>query len=151
MEKLLSWYNLLKINGLNMDRKMPQDTLSFLQRLQEYGLWGYAWLLFISLLGGTVRYLTSASGTPFSIKAWIKELVISGFVGVITIMICQYYQLDFMLTGAITGIASHNGTRSIYLIAEIIKKKMTIIEELEPTKSPKVLAKREDKQNADLN
>lgn len=106
-----------------MRQNMPADNLSFVQRLAEYGLLGYAWLLIISVWGGTVRYITDIKlGNKPSFIAWLYEAVVSAFVGVITAMTCQYYQLDFLLTSAITGVAAHNGTRTLYVIAEIIKK-----------------------------
>lgn len=101
---------------------MPLDNLSFLQRLTEYGVWGYLWILFISFWGGTVKYLTSLKGRSFNVCEWLSETIISGFVGIVTAMTCQYYQVDFILTSAITGIAAHNGTRSLYLITDFLKK-----------------------------
>ena len=105
---------------------MPQDTLSFIERLHEYGVWGYTWILVISLWAGTVRYLTSLEGERPTLFNWLTETIVSGFVGVLTAMICQYYQLDFLLTSAITGVAAHNGTRSLYILSEIIKKNTAI-------------------------
>ena len=102
---------------------MPNDTLSFLQRLQEYGVLGYLWLLVFSVWGGTVRYISDIKrGNKPSFISWLYEACVSGFVGIITAMTCQYYQLGFLLTSAITGMAAHNGTRTLYVLAEIIKK-----------------------------
>lgn len=109
---------------------MPQDTLSFLQRLEEYGALGYAWILFVSFWAGTVRYLTSLNGKRPTIFGWLSETCVSGFVGIIAAMTCQYYQLDFLLTSAITGICAHNGTRSLYLIGDILKKNTTSLDRI---------------------
>lgn len=106
-----------------MRQNMPMDNLSFLQRLAEYGILGYLWLLVISIWGGTVRYISDIKrGNKPSFISWLYEACVSGFVGIITAMTCQYYQLDFLLTSAITGMAAHNGTRTLYVLAEIIKK-----------------------------
>lgn len=105
---------------------MPQDTLGFMARLNEYGVWGYAWILVISLWAGTVKYLTTLKGERPTLFDWLTETVVSGFVGVLTAMICQYYALDFLLTSAITGVAAHNGTRSLYILSEVIKKNTAI-------------------------
>ena len=127
---------------------MPQDTLSFLQRLQEYGVLGYAWILLVSFWAGTAKYLTSLNGAKPTLFGWLSETVVSGFVGIIAAMTCQYYQLDFLLTSAITGICAHNGTRSLYLIGELLKKKTValsqIINESQPNQTIK-LSKRKDK------
>lgn len=132
-----------------MDKNMPHDKLSFIQRLMEYGLWGYAWLFVISIWGGTVRYISDIKlGNKPSFISWLYEACISGFVGIITAMTCQYYQLDFFLTSAITGIAAHNGTKSLYVIAELIKKNTCSLSktEINPnTKSPLLNTKRKKK------
>ena len=101
---------------------MPQDSLSFLQRLHEYGVLGYLWLLFVSMWAGTAKYLTSLNGRKPTFLGWLSETVVSGFVGIISAMTCHYYGFDFLLTSAITGICAHNGTRSLYLIGELLKK-----------------------------
>ena len=101
---------------------MPQEQLTLLQRLAEYGVFGYLWLLFISLLGGTVKYITSLNGEKPTALGWFFETVTSGFVGIVAAMACQSFEVDFFLTSAITGICAHNGTRSIYLITAAIKK-----------------------------
>jgi len=106
---------------------MPQDVISFMERLNEYGVFGYIWILFVSFWAGTVRYLTSLKGNKPTFFGWIIETIISGFVGIIVAMTCQYFKVDFLLTSAITGIAAHNGTRSIYLVGEIIKKNTNLI------------------------
>lgn len=130
-----------------MDKHMPHDTLSFLQRIQEYGLLGYAWILLVSFWAGTAKYLTSLNGKKPTLLGWFTETCVSGFVGVIAAMTCQYYQLDFLLTSAITGICAHNGTRSLYLIGQILKKNTPIVSQFieEPTKVKMVHRKNEDK------
>ena len=101
---------------------MPNDALNFLQRLTEHGVLGYLWLLLISIWAGTARYVSALNGQRPTFWGWFTETIVSGFVGIITAMVCQYYQLDFVLTAAITGISAHNGTRSLYLIGQVIKK-----------------------------
>lgn len=102
--------------------KMPNDTLSFLERVQEYGLFGYLWLLIISMWAGTARYLSGLNGEKPSFWGWLTENVISGFAGILAAMLCQYYRMDFLLTAAITGIAAHNSTRALYIIGQVVKK-----------------------------
>ena len=104
---------------------MPQDLLTLFQRLSEHGVLGYIWLLTISIWGGTVKYIIDTKkGNKPTFIGWLYESCISGFVGIITAMICQYYQLDFLLTSAITGIAAHNGIGTLSLIVTILKKNL---------------------------
>ena len=101
---------------------MPKDKFDLLLLIQEHGLLGYLWFLILSFWAGTVRYLSSLNGRKPKFFEWLSETIISGFVGVITAMVCQYYNLDYLITAAITGVAAHNGTRSLYLLTEILKK-----------------------------
>lgn len=127
---------------MRKSKLMPIDNLSFLQRLQEYGILGYTWLLFVSFWAGTVRYLTTLDGKKPTCIGMLTEAAVSGFVGIITAMTCQYYHLDFLLTSAITGIFAHNGTRSLYLIGKILKKNIEeVINEPQPKQTRQ--AKRE--------
>jgi hypothetical protein len=130
-----------------MDKQMPNDSLSFLQRLQEYGILGYVWILVVSFWAGTAKYLTSLNGKKPELFAWFSETVISGFVGIIAAMTCQYYQLDFLLTSAITGICAHNGTRSLYLIGEILKKNAPMMNRLAEEPRQEAILSMKDKDN----
>lgn len=101
---------------------MPHDKVDLIDKLSEYGVLGYIWLLIISIWGGSVRYIADIkNGKVPTFIGWFFEAVVSGFVGVVTAMICHYYQIDYLLTAALTGIAAHNGTRTLYLIAEKLK------------------------------
>ena len=133
-----------------MDKHMPQDTLSFIQRLQEYGILGYAWILLVSFWAGTAKYLTSLNGQKPTIFGWLSETCVSGFVGIIAAMTCQYYQLDFLLTSAITGICAHNGTRSLYVIGQMLKKNNSELNQIviEPSVSGTArMAKKKEQDN----
>lgn len=128
-----------------MDNKpMPKDTVELLQRIQENGILNYLILFMISMWAGVVKYLSSLDGKKPTFLGLLTDVSISGFVGVITALTCQYYELDFLLTAAITGISAHNGTRSLYLIGNFLKKNTSspLIETEETTTQRKLLAKR---------
>ncbi len=128
---------------------MPQDTLSFIQRLQEYGILGYAWIILVSFWAGTAKYLISLNGQKPTLFGWLSETCVSGFVGVIAAMTCQYYQMDFFLTAAITGICAHNGTRSLYIIGHLLKKNNSDLNRIvsEPSIDSARLTKKKEQDN----
>ena len=108
-----------------MGKAMPADTtVTVLQRLQEYGFLGYGWILFLSFWAGTSSYLSGLNGDKPTVFGWLSETIISGFVGVVAAMVCQYYHLDFLLTSAITGISAHNGIKSLSVIGNLLKKNL---------------------------
>lgn len=101
---------------------MPQDTISFLQRIQEHGLLGYVGVLLISCWAATVRYLMSLKGKKGKFKEWMMESCVCMFVGTVTAMVCKHYEVEPYLLHAIVALSAHNGTRSLYLIGEFLKK-----------------------------
>lgn len=128
---------------------MPKDTVELLQRIQENGVIYYLVLLALSMWAGFVKYLSSLNGKKPTFLGLLTDVCTSGFVGVITALTCQYYEVDFLLTAAITGISAHNGTRSLYLIGNFIKKNTTapkINQEEEPIAPKKVLSHKQPKE-----
>ena len=129
---------------------MPYEGLSLAQRIQEFGYLGYGLILFFSFIGGTVRYLTGLKGTKPTILAWLTEVFVSGFVGLMTGLTCQYYSVDPLLTLVIVGVSAHNGTRSIYLLGELLKKNQTAISATIPVSAlpdQKLMAKNKEQSN----
>ncbi|AUR93186.1 TMhelix containing protein [Vibrio phage 1.184.A._10N.286.49.A5] len=133
---------------------MPHDSLSIAQRIQEFGYIGYAWIVVLSLFAGTVRYLTGLNGKPPKLFAWIVEMLVSGFVGLLTGLLCYYYEIDPILMLVIVGVSAHNGTRSIYLLTEILKKNSSTLNGIasEPqVQSSGLMAKKTEKDNGNNN
>tara|TARA_R110000744_G_scaffold105561_1_gene201722 strand:- start:924 stop:1316 length:393 start_codon:yes stop_codon:yes gene_type:complete len=104
-----------------MDKHMPQDTLSFIQRIQEYGILAYVAFLFLSMWAGTVSFFKDESKNKLS--EWVVEMVISSFVGLVTGLACQYYEVDVVLACVVTSISAMNGTKSLEWLADFLKKK----------------------------
>ncbi len=130
---------------------MPSDTLSFLQRLQEYGIIQYAIMIAMGFWAGTVKYLMSLNGHRGKIKDWLIESFVCMFVGVITFMVGESYIESQTMLIAISTLSAHNGTRSLYLIGQILKKNTPILNQMidEPTKVK--LANRKGDQNGTSN
>ena len=94
---------------------------------ENYSLVTYIWVIGLSILGGTVRTLTHLKmGMSFRdlCRRWIIDIVVSAFIGMVTFFLCEYAQLDQMLTAAFIGISAHMGTRAIVIIEEFLYKKV---------------------------
>lgn len=100
---------------------MPEGKLNIIKDIidNQYGL-----LLLMSIWAGTAKYLSELKGSKVTLLGWATEAIISGFVGVITALICEHYQIPLVLSAAIVGISAHNGTRSLYFISVILKKRL---------------------------
>ena len=103
--------------------KDPIDVgLTIMQQISKYGVVNWLWFLLISVWAGTAKYLSDLNGSTPTLQGWFIDAVISGFVGMIAVMACQYMELSLPLTGVLTGVFAHNGTRSLYIIRNILRK-----------------------------
>ena len=96
---------------------------------QNYSFITYLWVFAMAMFGGVahnVKKLKNGTLARFSFSELLGDLIISGFLGVVTFFLCEYAGLDRMLTAALIGMSAHQGTRGIYFIEEIIAKKFKL-------------------------
>lgn len=96
---------------------------------ENYNIITYVWILVLSAFGGVannIRKIKSGELKRFSFSELVGDLVISGFLGVITFFLCEYENLDHMLTAAIIGMSAHQGTRGIYFIEKMLASRFKI-------------------------
>ena len=89
----------------------------------------YVWVLLLSIWGGVasnIRKIRNGTIKHFSLSELIGDMVISGFIGVITYYICDYYELHQMLTAFAVGMSGHMGTRAIHLAEIAIGKRFGV-------------------------
>lgn len=104
---------------------------------ENYSLITYMWVIGLSILGGTahnIAKLRNGTLTRFSIPEWIGDIVIAGFIGLITFYLCEYAKFPQELTAAFVGISAHMGTRAIVMFEKILFKKFGIEECSKETK-----------------
>lgn len=96
---------------------------------QNYSIITYLWVLGMAALGGishNIKKIKSGELKRFSFSELLGDLVISGFLGIVTFFLCEYANFEQILTAAIVGISSHQGTRGIYFIEELIARRFKI-------------------------
>lgn len=85
----------------------------------------FGWMIGLSFWGGIAGYLRKVKqGSVFSFTELVGELFISGFVGVLTFLLCQSAQLNTLLTAAMVGISGHMGSRAIFMIEKIVESRL---------------------------
>lgn len=83
----------------------------------------YLWFILIGGAGGIASYISKLrrdKAKTFSIVEVLGEIFISGFVALITALICIDMGLSEPMTFAACGIAGHMGTRALYLVEQKI-------------------------------
>lgn len=84
----------------------------------SYSLITYAWVFGISLFGGLAGYFRKVKSgliSRFSLIELVGEMFISAFVGVITFYLCEWADISGPLAAALIAIASHMGSRAIFI------------------------------------
>ena len=86
----------------------------------------YLWMLLLSVWGGVANYIRKVrdgDSEGWSIVELFGEMVIAGFAGIITFLLCGSQEINPLLTAAFVGIAGHMGSRAIYLAERWLKRR----------------------------
>jgi len=75
---------------------------------------------FLASVGGAVHYLNRIDrhSLKFSIFHLFVEIITSGFVGVISFMLCDAANFGWAYTAAIVAISGHMGARALFLLEQ---------------------------------
>lgn len=85
--------------------------------------------LAIAFAAGTVAHIEKIQNKTikgFHFVTFVYDLLISSFVGIITLYVCLYFHLDAYATGACCGIMAHQGTRGLALLTNAFVNKFGI-------------------------
>jgi hypothetical protein len=83
----------------------------------SYELMTWAWVCALSAWGGIASYIRKVKVgviSRFSLFEIIGEIVISGFVGVLTFLLCEWSGIPQVLSAAIIGVSAHMGSRAMF-------------------------------------
>lgn len=78
----------------------------------------------------TVRKIKDGTLARFTLSEWVGDVVISGFIGVITYAVCRTSGFDEWLTAACVGITSHQGTRGLIFFERWAAKRLGIDDQI---------------------
>jgi len=95
----------------------------------NYNILTYLWVMILSLWGGTahtVRKLRTGVIKHFSLSEWVGDMVISGFLGVVTFYLCEYANVSPPLNAVLIAVSAHQGTRGIVTLEKYIAKKLGV-------------------------
>lgn len=93
----------------------------------SYVLKDYIWALGIPILGGIVAHIrhhrrmqvAGRRRSPWKSGLYLlKDVIVSGFVGLITFYLCEFQDVHPLMTASILGIAGHMGSRMIFVLEE---------------------------------
>ena len=94
----------------------------------SYALVTYLWVVILSATGGFVSFYRKVQrglANPFNITELIGELITSGFAGVLIFWLCEWSQLNPLLTAVFVGIGGHMGARAIFQLEQWASSKFS--------------------------
>lgn len=84
------------------------------------------WMLAMALFGGVVSFIQkvrTGKARALNLAEFVGEMLISGFVGIVTYWICAAFAVNPYLTAAGVAISGHMGARAIFLIEQFIENR----------------------------
>jgi hypothetical protein len=92
----------------------------------NYSMLTYMWVLGLSAWGSLVQVIRRATDQELTLKMKLQfiiaEVTISTFAGMVTFFLCEWAQMDKMLSAAFIAISGHMGARAIILTEKMFVK-----------------------------
>lgn len=91
----------------------------------NYQLLTYSWVALLSLWGGAASYIRRVrlmDKPRYSAVEFIGEIVISIGVGLITFFLCEWANIDSMLSAAFIAVTSHMGSRALLVGEQVLER-----------------------------
>lgn len=83
----------------------------------NYSLITYLWILGLSAVGGAVNFsrkMRDGVVRAFNFTEFIGEIMTSSFAGLLTFWLCEWSNIDRMLSAVLIAISGHMGSRAIF-------------------------------------
>ena len=90
-------------------------------------MWPWIWVSLLSIAGGITSYIRKMKTgliKRFSVMEFIGEIFVAFFVGLVTMLFCQWAEYPMLLTGGIVGLAAHMGSRALFVAEVIFSRKI---------------------------
>lgn len=100
-----------------------------------YGIATYVWVMFLAFWGATVSFIQkvrAGHARIFNFMEFVGELTTAGFVAVLTFWGGEAAELSPLVTAILIGIASHMGTRGLFMAERVLERKLNALLGIEP-------------------
>lgn len=90
----------------------------------------WIWVAGLSMLGGVASFLQkmqSGHARAWNFTEFLGELTASGLTGIVVANLCDSMALPAPMKYALVGIASHMGSRALFLLESIFKAKFSLL------------------------
>jgi hypothetical protein len=98
----------------------------------DFGRDRESWVFLIfAMWGGLCHYIggVRAGKRPLSLFELAGDLAYSAFAGIMAAALCIHFELSEWMTFAVSGMAGHMGSRTIFLLEQALKRKIHRVED----------------------
>lgn len=91
----------------------------------SYSMREYGAIIGIAMLGGFVRWYTSVrrgQAAVYDIRILVGELMTSAFIGILIFWACEAYNVNPLITAALTGMGGHMGISLLMWVEKSLKR-----------------------------
>lgn len=91
----------------------------------NYTLLTYAWIFMLSMWGGVVSFfqkVRDGKTRASNIMEFFGELSTSAFVGLATFYLCEFSDVDRLLTAVFVAVSGHMGTKAVFLLEQFAER-----------------------------
>ncbi len=102
----------------------------------SYSMREYGAIIGIAMLGGFVRWYTAVRrghAAGYDIRILIGELMTSAFIGILVFWGCEAYDVNPLVTAALSGMGGHMGISLLMWVEKSLKRHMERKYGVEPT------------------
>lgn len=88
--------------------------------------WAWIWVVLLSAAGGLVSFIQkfkTGALQRFSLGELVGEMFIASFVGIVTMLFCQWGALNVWLSAALVGLCGHMGSRALFVAETLLSRK----------------------------
>ncbi len=95
--------------------------------LSSYGTATWLWVIGLSLTGGAASFyqkIRKGAVRPLNLIELVGEIFTSGFVGVVTFLLCEGAGFSPIQSAPIIAISGHMGSRAIFLMEHMFAQRL---------------------------
>ncbi len=92
----------------------------------------YLWVLLLSTFGGLAsfaRRIKSGEAIVHPVRDLFVDLLISGFVGLLSFWLTIYGSIDYPLNAVLIGVSAHMGTRGLIFMEHLVETRLRALME----------------------
>ena len=125
-----SFSHTLNVHTNFKGNKVPMKDPNNWERLTDLSfIYQHAFALFLAIFAAVVAHVEKIQNKTlkgFHIVVFFYDVIVSSFVGVLTLYACLHFSVSMEATGVLVGVFAHQGTRGLALLTNAVFKRFGV-------------------------